>query len=386
MKPGALIAAGFIAFVWHAPAAAQASIEERMSAMERRIQYLERRVADQDKVIVEKDRQIAELAGQEDAWFKSMEIGGVVEVEAARETDYEGETSMSADVSTVELGIAAQIHDWVAAEAVLLYEGEDTDDKLEVDEAFVVVAPPEGSWSLTAGQHAVPFGVFDTNLISDPLTLEIGEATETAVTFGGESGGFHAAVFAFDGDNKRSDKDRLTGFGAALGYSMEGEESGWGVNLSYINDIGDANGLGDAIAEGNDGNVADHVAGWAASFGLGYGDVSLIGEYVAALDEFQPDEVAFGDGGAQPSAWTVEAAHEFDLAGRAAVVAASYQRSNDALALELPRTRLLAGISVEMVEGVALSFEWARDDDYETADGGTGESADVLTLKLAAEF
>jgi len=34
---------------------------------------------------------------------------------------------------------------------------------------------------LTAGQLYVPFGAFETGLISDPLTLEIGETRESTV-------------------------------------------------------------------------------------------------------------------------------------------------------------------------------------------------------------
>ena len=143
--------------------------------MEQRIRYLEERVAVQDKVIVEKDRRISSLTAREDSWFNRVEMSGVIEVEAVHEGEGDGVTA--AKVSTP--GVAA--HDRVGAEAVLLYKGED----LNVDTATLTVAPPDGPWSFTA--DTLPFGTYD--LISDPLTLEIGETGETALELGGEAEG-----------------------------------------------------------------------------------------------------------------------------------------------------------------------------------------------------
>ena len=47
---------------------------------------------------------------------------------------------------------------------------------------------------------------------------------------------------------------------------------------------------------------------------------------------------------------------------------------------------MLVGLSVEMGEGVGLSAEWKRDEDYGEAEGGTGQSDDTVTVQLAAEF
>ena len=49
--------------VWHGPAWAQGSIEERLQKTEQRIRYLEERLAAQDRTIVEKDKQISKLNG-----------------------------------------------------------------------------------------------------------------------------------------------------------------------------------------------------------------------------------------------------------------------------------------------------------------------------------
>ena len=390
MKVKTMIAAGVAAFVWHAPASAQGSIDERFASMERRVKYLEERVADQDKVIVEKDREISKLSKQvekqESSWFNAVEIAGAVEVETAVADPYEGDKETDATVATVELGIAARIHDWVGVDLVLLHE-EDEDQDIAVDVATLTVGQADGPFSLTAGRQYVPFGVFESNSLSDPLTLELGETQETALRVGLSSEGLSGSVFGFNGDNDKNGRNRIAGYGAAIGYAMEREDFAFGTNLSYINDIGDSDSLQDAIAGTLGGNdVTDHVPGWAAGGMLRYGDASLIVEYLASLERFQVGEVAFAGHGAKPSSWMIEGAYGFGLAGKDATIAASYQGTREALALELPRKRVSISFSVAVLEQVAFGLEWARAHDYGVADRGSGREADTLTAQLAAEF
>ena len=405
----ALGVASAAAIAWHAPAMADDSIEERLSKMEQRIEYLEERVASQDQVIVEKEREIAALSGQtgdEDAWFNRVEIFGVIELEAGytkpyddpEASDIDRSSSNTAEVAKVELGIAAQINDWTGSEVVVKYNSDDGD--MELDAATVTFAPPEGPWSLTGGSQVLPFGVYETNLISDPLTLQLGETGENSLVFGLEAGDFYGSLYAFDGDNQVDGKQRIGGHGASVGYAMEGDGFALDLNAGWINDIGDSDGVGDALAESLDGLQLDtdgdgelediyysgHVAGMSASALLSVGDLSVIGEYVSAVEEFEAHEIGFQEREAEPSAWSFEAAYGFELADTEATVAVSYQTSDEAIALGLPESRTLGGISVGIMENVGLGVEWARDDDYSMEDGGTGKSADTVTVQLGAEF
>lgn len=373
MRLKTLIMAAVAAAILHLPAFAQDSVEERLSRMEQRIKYLEERVAAQDRAIVEKDRQISSLTAMEDAWFNGVEIGGVIEVEAYRAGSYDGNSETNADVSTVELGVAAEMHDWVGAEVVLLYDDE---EDLNVDTATLTVGPPDGPWSFTAGQYTLPFGTYETNLVSDPLPLEIGETGETAIEFGVEFEGVQGSVFAFNGANDRGGDNRISSIGAAASYSVEYEDSAFGVNASWINDLGESDNL-EEIAAGD-----KRVAGWTASGFASLGGVSLLGEYLTAAREFREEDFS----GAEPSSYALEVAYEFEVGGKGVTAAAGYQRSEEAIALELPESRYLVGLSVDLVEGVALGVEWKRDNDYGEADGGTGKDFDTFTALLSAEF
>lgn len=382
-----LIVTGMVLSLWHLPAHAQDSVAERLANLERRIQYLEDRVATQDEVIIEKERQIAKLmehgvqVEQEEGWFDTVEVGGLLEVEAAYENPYEGDSSSDAVLATMELAVTAQVTDWVGGEVVLLHEEDDTD--LEVDVAIMTVGPAAGPWSFTAGQYFVPFGTFESNFISDPMTLELGETRESALQLGIESGRFQGAIYAFNGDSDEDGDDRFENVGAMLGFAAENENSEFAVNVSYISNIGDTDSLQDTIELDED---YDSVSGWSASGMLRFGSLSFLAEYLGASEDFEAHEMEFDGDGAEPSSYMLEAAYDFDLAGKSSTIAIGYQETDEALALELPEERFMLGFSVEMMEGVTLAVEGAFDDDYSVSDGGTGKDAEIVTVQLASEF
>ena len=116
--------------------------------------------------------------GEEGSWTDSVTISGVVEVEAGlMDTDTSSESNLA--VGTVELAVDAEISDYSSASVVLLYEdGED----LVVDGAVITLGNTEKNpMYLAIGKMGVPFGNYETQMISDPLTLEIGETAEDAL-------------------------------------------------------------------------------------------------------------------------------------------------------------------------------------------------------------
>lgn len=390
------------------------TLEERMAQLELLVQHLQDQVTAQGQVIDKQtqtiQRQEAELAaaperldrleervaGQQAApvdagggWFQSVELSGLVEVEA-RHTDAPYDPDLQENdvtLATVELGISAQVNDWTRADIVLLHEEDDTD--LEVDVGTITLADPDGPWFVTAGQFYVPFGAFASHMISDPLTLEIGETRESAVQAGFERGVLGGSLYVFNGDNKKDNgrDDRIDNWGANLSLTHELDGITLAAGVGYLNDLGDSDGLQGQIGTNLGSNdVRDHVGGWTANAQVGIGPIALIGEYVTASDRFEPGELPFNARGARPIAWNAEAGYGFDLLGKESTLALAYQGSKEALDLGLPKRRWLVGWSVGILDRTALSFEWAHDRDYGNSDGGTGDSADTFTTQLAVEF
>ena len=231
MKLGRLIWTGVTALVLTTPALAEQSVEDRLAGMEKRIQYLEQRGAEQDNVIVEKDRQIAEATGQTE-WAQGLEISGAIEIEAVYDKPAGEESTSSVDVDTAEVGIAAEVNDWTSAELVLAYDVDAK--KVDVDSATATLGPPDGPWSLTAGKLTLPFGTYETGMISDPVTLELGETDDVAAVFEVSSGGLSASLFGLHGES-----EKFENFGVSADYSVETGTwpSALRLNVSYIHEI-----------------------------------------------------------------------------------------------------------------------------------------------------
>jgi hypothetical protein len=373
----------------------QSQVDEQGSIIARQDQTIQRQgktIEQQADVIDEQRKQLAApREGGDGGWFQSMEMSGVVEVEANHTDPYEGPNENDLVLATVEVGISAQINDWTSAEIILLHEENDTD--LEVDVGTITIADPDAPWFVTTGQFYLPFGAFESNMISDPLTLEIAETRESALQAGFDMGRFGGSLYAFNGDNKKDngDKNRIDNWGANLNYVHEGDNMNFGAGVGYINDIGDSDTIQDQILNNSpatppDNNVRDHVGGWTINAIAETGPFTLIGEYVRATDDFEFTELPFDGSGAQPKAWNAEAGYGFSFMGRDSTLAAAYQGTREAQDLDLPRRRMLVGWSIDIMDNTALSFEWAHDKDYSVSDGGTGEDADTITTQLAVEF
>lgn len=358
---------------WQSSAFADTSIEKQVANMKQQIQRLEQQIQNNKK------------QDSDNGWFKSISVGGLVEVEAAYAKDYDDVDASDINVATVELGIEAVVNEWASASVVLLWEEEDGgDDNLKIDEALITLTPEStGPVSFNFGRTAIPFGVFDTHMVSDSLTLELGETKETIAMVGFESNGMYGNAYVFNGDLDKDGSDNaINNVGMNIGYAWEQGDQAFDVSLGYINDIGDSDGLSDTVSTNSPSSYARNIPGLAMAAKYTAGPFSVIGEYVGATKDFGASELAFNGAGARPSTWNLEAGYTFDDT----TVALGYQKTKEALGLEFPETRLSASISFPVMESTTLSLEWAHDSDYDAADGGTGENANTVTAQLAVEF
>jgi hypothetical protein len=336
---------------------------------------------------LEKSSKTANAAEKtESRWFDNITLSGLVEVEAGY-TDGPGGSESDLTLATVELGIDAQVTPWVGAHVLILFEEDDPDDTFEIDEGIITLGNPDVSpFALAAGRMYVPSGNFESQMLSDPLTLEIGETRETAVQVGYVSGALYGSAYLFNGDTNDGGSEHIDQFGFNLGLVKDAEEGGGGydIGLSWTNNMADSDTLQEAVTDA--GNLAQKGAGYGIHGLVRTGPFTLIGEYLTASKSFDIADLAFNGSGAKPSAFNLEAGYDFELAGKGANVAVAWQGTRDALALELPETRYLAALSVSIFENTTLAFEYAHDEDYDSSKGGSGEDSDTFTAQLAVEF
>jgi len=234
--------------------------------------------------------------------------GVLVEIEATYEDQGENDSS-DLRVATFELGIDAALAEGVAGHVLLLYEEDDT-DPMDVDEAYIRLGETEDIPPyLQAGRQYLPFGAYVSHLISDPLTLELGEIRETAARAGYANEWVDFSVGAFNGDVDEENDDHINDVVAAVSvFPAEGIVLG----VYWLSDMGDTDGLQDTINEAVEGSedvepiAYERVAGAGGFLSVAVGNVMLDGEYITALDDFAAG--LLGEDELQPLAWNTETA------------------------------------------------------------------------------
>ncbi len=300
---------------------------------------------------------------------------GVIEVEAGWSEDFDGASESDITLATAEIGFEAKLTEW--ASGTLNLEWDDEEDKITVDEAVISLGNTEKfPVSGQAGRFVVPFGVFEGNTVADPLTMQAFETKEDAVMVGLEFEGLQAGVYVFNGDtNEGGGDDTIEHFGANIGYTFNNDTLDINAHLGYLSSVIDSDGLSESLDLS-----ADYVGGLAAQISVKIAGVGLIGEYITAIDDYQP----IGSTSSKPKAYYTEANYSLEL-GLPLLFALVYSGTDDLVGI-FPETRLAAIAGVELADGLGLKLEYSHDTDYDVADGGTGEEADAVTVQLAYEF
>ncbi|WP_145926351.1 LbtU family siderophore porin [Syntrophotalea acetylenica] len=326
---------------------------------------------------------LEESAGGLHSWLDRISIGGLIEVEAAYvnvdsdDPDADGNES-DLTLATVELGIDVDFVKHVSGHVLLLWE-EDETEPLDVDEAFIRLDGEDVvPMYLQAGKMYVPFGNFETHFISDPLTLELGETRESAVVIGYASDLLELSFGVFNGDVDETGKDsHLDSFVASAVYNMPREAIpglALSAGVSWISNLADS----DVLSEEIDHSIRRKINGVGAFFSATWQDrLTLIAEYVGALEKFRAGELAFDDGQSlEPKTWNTELGYAVT---DKLTVAARYEGGDD-LGDLLPDNQYGIAASYGLFESTTLSLEYLHGE-FENHD-----NQDVLTAQLAFEF
>jgi hypothetical protein len=334
------------------------------------------------------EEKIGESDGQE--WTNRITISGVLEAEAGFvSTDFADAAQEDTDESdivlaTAELGIDAQIAMHVSGHILFLYEEGENDDNIAVDEGFITIDGQDVvPLYLNAGKLYVPFGNFESHMISDPLTLELGETGQSAIQIGFSNEMLDVSIAVFNGDvDQTGDDNAINSYVGSVQFSLpEDTVANFGLSggISYLSNIADSDGLEGVVATA-DGTIEDHVAGLGAFISVSFMDmIFLEAEYIGALDKFQAGELSI-DGGteAEPSAWNLELAYSpvEDLE-----VALRYGQTDDIKGGEfLPETQYGATVAYGLFDSTTVALEYLKNE-YENND-----EQSVVTAQLAIEF
>ena len=334
-------------------------------------------------------KRLEEAIGREvtgDKWYDRIQLSGVVETEASYgKTDFKDpatqdtETS-DVDLAVVELAVDAKIAKHVDGHVLFKWEA----DELFVDEGFItLVGSKDFPAYLIAGRQYIPFGYFDSNFITDPATLSLGETNEGAVVAGYRFGGemFDISVGAYNGRVKEIGKDdKISNFvGAVVVSPFENIMFG----ASYTSNLASANAFSEQVTDASN-NISSFVGGYSAFATASFLDrFKVIGEYVGAADEFEAGELYVNTDTKkrQPAAWNLELGFAVSDAWE---IAAKYEGSTDGDAVGgefLPESQYGAVVNWGIFENTNLALEYLHgefENDF--------QETDVFTTQFAVQF
>jgi hypothetical protein len=305
-------------------------------------------------------------------------VSGVNEFEAGMSRDGSSTTTSDPAVSKIELQFNSPESRPFGALMRLKHE----EDGNEVDEAYLRYRfGDENRFAMIAGKTYSPFGHFDSSLITDPMTLTLGESRSQGLKFELERGDWAVSAFASP-VSASSGSDVASG--AETKFQRGSDWQGYSLGLAAINNIAVSNGVLSALF--SPGVSASAIPAVAAHATFASGNNRITVESVAATKQFATGDLVFAGNGAKPDAWRAEIARRFQIRNTPFTAAASWQQSHEALALDLPQSRIAAGLSAELSGNASLAVELMHDTAYPLPVGGNGKTNDTLTLQFALSF
>jgi len=245
-----------------------------------------------------------------------------------------------------------------------------------VDEATIDLA--QGLWSARIGRQYLPFGVYNSHFISDPLTLALGETRETALLAGYRRENLSLPAFLFNGDvDKNGAGDHLGDWGASLVLTPT---AGIEVGGSFLSDLAES----DAELLSTYGS---RVGGWSTFAVLERGPFEVSAEVLGAVQAFAAADLdTNGDAdGDRPLAWNLEVAW---TPVELVELAARYEGSSEFAGQ--PERQYGVSASWSPAEHVSLALEYLRGT-FDHAfgvdvDGNILDKRDLVTAQLAVAF
>lgn len=361
-------------------------------------------------------------------------ISGGIEATASYTKGYTNSDDASVNLSTAEIDLWAIMSQWASGFMAIDYDDSPpdtgsrvTNSRLFLQRGFVTVGNLQHApVYLTMGQIFVPFGRYSSAVVTTPLTKTIGRIEDRALVLGYFKDGVYFQAYGDNGDRVDSNPNGVIFQGGAnFGYKNSGLSIGAiDVGVGYTTNLADSQGMqSNGLSSGGtpstqfagfsqttnaDGisanDLAHNVDALDFHWSLSRGIMTLITEYITALRRFDAGDLSFNGEGAMVSALQTELDFNFVFRGMPWTVGGAYNRSWQALALNVPEESYFAVVSTSFWKNTVESVEFRHDVNYSvtggTGGGGAGDdsldlpvpdanvggSQDRITFQLGAYF
>ncbi len=376
-------------------------------------------------------------------WYDRIRVSGGVNLDVGkwgnRNANFMGENYQRLSLNDVYLNVSGSVNDWTTAFASINYStattninpgvynlvglaeysaayanniGNGNNNNLQVEQAFATVANPDVTpIYVQGGKFFQDFSRYEIHPITRSMTQVMSETLATALKLGFIVDGFNGGVYVFnDPINKIASSASPTNYGIALGYDQNNDQLGFDLGAAYQYNLIGANDVAWGVTNFT-GNGYNNRAGGVALYGdVNYGPFMLAARYTQAVQRFSvldlpkngnadictiagcnvvgggPITPALGATGAKPWALVLQAGYGFDVWGKSQNVYLGYQTSREAAGLNLPRERWLAGYGIDILKDTLLGLEWDHDQAFSTSNGGSGNTANLVSLRAGVKF
>lgn len=381
-------------------------------------------------------------------WWNRVSLTGGINVDIGkfgnRNQNYMGENYQRFSLNDAYLNVMADVSEWSKAFASISYNtatinanpsvyktfgaaeysaaysnniGGSNNSAVQLEQAYMFIGNLEASpLFLQIGKSFQDFSRYEIHPITRSLTQVISETLATSLKLGFIANGFNGGVFVFDDPLSKigSNSAKTTNYGLALGYDMPNDCLGWDIGAAYLYNMIGVNDVAYSVlnftgnAGGQDG-YHSRVSAVALYGDINSGPFSLAARYTTATQRFNVNDLTkngnadltaasallgsgtqvtpLGDAsGAKPWAAGITGAYAYNAWNTNQNIYLGYQASREAAGLNIPKSRWLAGLGVEMWKNTNFGIEWDHDMAYSTGNGGRGNNTNLVTIRSAVKF
>lgn len=346
-------------------------------------------------------------------------LSGLVEGQANYK-DIQNHERHSSDINLTGVGLDGYIltpSNWVSGLFSLRYDnniGAETgsfdnfsrvqNSRVLITKAFVVIGDfLRSPFYGTLGQMYVPFGTYNTTMISSPLTKLMARTETRAVLVGYQQQtpcAWYAAAYAFKGDSHVGSSNGVNNGGVNFGYKFEQGKFTGNVGGGLIANIADSlgmqnngfrvipppmplvfTGFGGVSGSGSE-SLSHRVPAYDVRGIFSFSkSVDFIAEYIAPTTSFSKSDMTMNGHAASPRALNAEIAYTFQGLSKPLSLAGGYGFAKDALALGLPAQRYSAVLNTSIWRNTLQSLEFRHDVNYSSGVTATGSGIPVPSAK-----
>lgn len=269
--------------------------------------------------------------------------------------------------------------------------------RVYLDEAYLELKEPSlTKWYAVGGRQWIPFGVYKNDLIYKPATKALSQTNEYAALVGWDDH-YYANVSLFPPRTKIKSSSLPLYYNLNMGIHETQEDHAYDLGLSYLYSIAESDlfqynrGFGGFLFQ----QIESHVPGIAAYSNIKYKRFSTYLSYVSALTAFKKNELSYQGSSAIPTAMSLQSGYEFSVKTIPFKVIGFYDRTFQALALQLPEQRIGMGLNMYPHRYLDVQFQYSKDYSYGTGVTATGLNKQVngsstpsntLALQLVLNF